>query len=493
MIAVPSRLPISYVQPLSSLRQKVTGKTKGITQVRVRYFLFAVLFEVLFCVRAEGQTLPGAGLGLPGISAGLPSAGNLSQLGTKPEIPYLEELRQIQSLKRSYDSLREELARVRKSAGDSLRQDSLLSLAKDRSREVLDREVQTLESLIAGDDIPGEGIRNAAGRTLDIVRSSGEELSGIGDLAGLESLVDQNGENLKALTNEWLMPGVEEVLTGKVGEMEPGKMRYPDFYGKDALEQLTREGVPADLSLEQAKSMTKEKALHLSNEYLAELKGKYSKIRFDSLGNVEVVREVAKKREFRLLEENELKGASFLERFGAYVWYDPLTSFGEGFYGDAGVGYRFSQQLESFAGAVVRRHFSEGKELSRVGQGAKLGVRLSKGKWFLQSEAAVSEVVVDYPSGFDEQDYKGESWSVGLGIGRAIPMGKRIQSVVLATWDPIYKDAKGLSNSPFQLKIGFELKGLKGMKSALSEGVEKAGVKERIRPVGNESGTNVYH
>ena len=44
--------------------------------------------------------------------------------------------------------------------------------------------------------------------------------------------------------------------------------------------------------------------------------------------------------------------------------------------------------------------------------------------------------------------------------------GERIQSVVLTTWNPTYSESKSLSNSPFQLKIGFEWKGFKGLKKS---------------------------
>ena len=40
-------------------------------------------------------------------------------------------------------------------------------------------------------------------------------------------------------------------------------------------------------------------------------------------------------------------------------------------------------------------------------------------------------------------------------------MGKKLQSVVLLTWDPLFKESRGLSTSRFQFKIGFELKQLK--------------------------------
>jgi hypothetical protein len=448
--------------------------------MRLAYYLFAILFEVACIQSAAAQVLTKINPGLSAVSEGLSAGEKLSVLSAKPQIPYLEELRQIQSLKRSYDSLRNELARVRESVDDSARQDSLLTLMSDRSRGVLEKETHTLESLIASDDIHGEEVKNAAIRTLEGVRGSQTELSEISELTELESLIDRNSENLKALTNEWLMPKVEEAMTGKVGELaDPGKIQFSDFYGKDALEQLTREGVPADLSFEQAKSAVREKALHLSAEYVTGLKGKFSKLKFDSLGNIEVIQEVVTEQKFKLLEENELRDASFFERLGTYIWYDPLTSFGEGFYGEAGISYRFSQQMLAFGGALVRRNFSEGMELTRTGQGATVGFRFSKDNWFVQSQLAMSNVEIDYPAGFENRDFEGEVWSAGVGIGRVVPLGKRTQSLVFATWDPTYSESKSLSNSPFQLKIGFELNGFKGVKGMLSEGVDRQKVKRK--------------
>ena len=391
----------------------------------------------------------------------------LGALSGKPEIPYLKELKQIQSLKHSYDSLKTELKEIKEYAQDSTQRDSLFMVAKEKGREVLEKESQVLKSLIESEEIPGEEIRNAASRTLEGVNTSKERLSDIQNLEGLEALIDQNEENLKALTNEWIMPKVEQVLSGTlVGTLDPTQAKIPDFYGKGALEQLVQEGVPSDLSFDQAKSMAKEKALHLSDSYVEDLKGKYSKVKFDSLGNIQVIQEEVAKRKFVLWEENDLKDAAILERLGLYAWYDPLTSFGEGIYGDVGFTYRFTHQLQAFGGIVFRRDFSDGKELSRTGQGAKLSLRYAKGNWFVQSELARVEMKIDYPVGFDDRDFEGMEWNTGLGFGRVIPMGKRIQSVVLTSWDPTYNESKSLANSPFQLKIGFELKGFTGLKKS---------------------------
>jgi hypothetical protein len=258
--------------------------------------------------------------------------------------------------------------------------------------------------------------------------------------------------------------------------LDPTQAKIPDFYGKGALEKLVQDGVPTDVSFDQAKSMAKEKALHLSDSYVEELNGKYSKVKFDSMGNIQIIQEAVTKRKFVLWEENELKDAAILERMGLYAWYDPLTSFGEGIYGDIGLTYRFTHQMQAFGGMVFRRDFSDSKELTRTGQGAKLSLRFAKGNWFVQTELARVKMKIDYPVGFDDRDFEGMEWNTGLGFGRLIPMGKGIQSVVLTTWDPTYKESKSLAKSPFQLKIGFELKGFTGLKKSeidLEESKEK--------------------
>jgi len=73
-----------------------------------------------------------------------PSISNsISTLPSKPEIPYLEELKQIQTLKKSYDSLRKELKDFKDITTDSTQLDSLFTLAKERSKTVLEQESKT--------------------------------------------------------------------------------------------------------------------------------------------------------------------------------------------------------------------------------------------------------------------------------------------------------------------------------------------------------------
>lgn len=225
------------------------------------------MLACLFWAEVQAQKIP---MFLPTknrLTAGIP------KLSVNPEIPYLEELRQIHSLKKSYDSLRNELRELKEITTDSTQRDSLFTLAKDRSKQVLEQESKTLESLIASEDIPGEDIKKAAQNTLEKVNESKARMPDIKDIDELESLVDLNNENLKALTNEWLMPKVEEQLTGvrKEGLDPTNASKYlsvPDFYGKDALTALTKKGLPSEIPFDQAKEMAKEKALHLSDDYI---------------------------------------------------------------------------------------------------------------------------------------------------------------------------------------------------------------------------------
>jgi hypothetical protein len=346
---------------------------------------------------------------------------------------------------------------------DSVGKGTVMTRIRDRASQVLEKEVETLQSLISKGDLLGEEILNAANSTLEGVQNSKVELLEIEELVELESLVDRNDQNLKALTNEWLMPKVEEVVAGKVSGIEGVAKVLPfDFYGTDALEQLTGDGVSDGLSFDQATSIARGKLSHLSDEYVTGMEGKFSKLKFDSLGNATVFHETINKQKINLLEANSIKGISFWQRLGGYIWYDPLTSFGDGLYGDVGVSYHFSQQLEVLGGLVVRRSNLKGDQLTRVGQGAKLGFRFLKGNWFMQSDFALVKVKISFPGGFDYADFEGKVWTTALGIGRVIPVGNRLQSLVIVSWDPTFDDGRSISNSPFQLRIGFELKYFKG-------------------------------
>ncbi len=445
--------------------------------VHTKFFLF--LLAMGWCSVAMAQQLPG---GLPKS----PAATSLTKpsLPTTPEIPYKEELQQIRQLKKSYDSLRQELRQV---SGDSTRSDSLLAAARQRSRVLLDEETRMLESL-AGNSATGEELKNAVTYTQEVAQRSKSSLDQVKDVAGLETILDQNEENLKALTNEWLMPHLEERLTGNLplpqagasGARDAGASRIPDFYGKDALGQLAEDGASPEAVFGQAKSMAMGKARHIPDDYIKQAGSGYSKLKLDAEGNIEVIREDAVTRRFQLVEPNTLKGARWLDRMGLYLWYDPLTAFGEGVYGDLGVTLAVTHQLTVFGGAVIKRQFRSGNDLSREGTGGRLGVRMSKSNWFVQAEAGKSQVTVHFPAGYESRNFEGEVWTGGLSAGRTIPMGKTVRSVVMGSWDPLYKEGQSLSTSRFQLKIGFELFRLRRPLDNLGKKQKPADFKEQL-------------
>jgi hypothetical protein len=101
------------------------------------FFLFCFLAIIWFS--AFSQTLP-AGPKVPSIGGGLPKVIPTNGLATQPEIPCLEELRQVKGLKKSYDSLRSEVKKLKEAAQDSTTQDSEVSVLKAKGHEVLNRE-----------------------------------------------------------------------------------------------------------------------------------------------------------------------------------------------------------------------------------------------------------------------------------------------------------------------------------------------------------------
>ena len=121
-------------------------------------------------------------------------------------------------------------------------------------------------SLVESRDIAGEEVKNAAKNTLDRVNDSKARLKEINGISDLESLIDQNEENFKALINEWIMPKVEGQFTGVAKEgFDPRSGELPDFYGKDALAELTKNGLPSEIRFEQAKKLVQEKSGHITD------------------------------------------------------------------------------------------------------------------------------------------------------------------------------------------------------------------------------------
>jgi hypothetical protein len=453
-------------------KKKIRMKVKPI-------ILFILVF--LSWAGAQAQKIPIALPSKIGLTAGIP------KLPNKPEIPYMEELRQIQSLKKSYDSLRKELVELKEITAYSTQRDSLFTLAKDRSKQVLELESKTLESLIANEEIPGEEIKKAAKNTLEKVDESKARIADIKDVVELENLVDLNNENLKALTNEWLMPKVEEQLTGVMKEgLDPTNasqyLSGPDFYGKDALTALTKKGLPSEIPFDQAKELAKEKALHISDEMIQKAGKDFSKLMIDTLGNIQTLpKEVNQKRK-EFFEPNELKDFPFVHRIGMMLWYDPLTSFGDGLLLDYGLAYSFTQQVSFLGGVTWKKQFDEVETLRREGVGVFTGFRIAKGNWFAQGTVNRNRVTITHPAGYESMDFDGKAWASSFAVGRTIPMGKTIRSVVTGSIDPFFDKQTSLNKSRFQLKIGFEIGSFRKIKKEVKELVPMDGLEEK----GNE-------
>ncbi len=422
------------------------------------FFLFCFLASIW--VSAFAQTLP-AGPKVPSIEGGLPKGiptTGLEGLAAKPKIPYLEELRQVQGLKMSYDSLRSEVKKLKEAGQDSTTQDSVVSVLKAKGQEVLDREAEVLQSMLEEQEIPGEELKSAVDRTLEGVESSKTKLAQVSDLEGLDGILDQSEENLKALINEWLMPKIEQTLSGTLSEgWNPANAKIPDFYGKDALDQLMQQGADPEALMAQAKETAIGKAKHIPDEYLEKLNGKSAKLLLDTLGNVQVELLKDPKRKLHLIEPNELTNAKLLERTGVLLWYDPLTSFGEGIFAEAGLSYGFTQQVEAYGTWVAKRFFDERKGPIREGDGLRLGLRFTKSTWSIQTSVAKMRMDIRYPTGYEQNNFSGTQWSGEVALVKPIPMGESIRSVVILSWDPFYQANRSLSGSALQLKIGFEL------------------------------------
>jgi hypothetical protein len=449
-----------------------------------RFLFLSFFIGVNLWLEGHAQTFPLVPqISTPSLSSPLGKMSNslgLEALGSKPQIPYFKELKQIQSLKHSYDSLKSELKEIKEYAKDSTQKDSLLIIAKERGREVLDKESQMLESLIESEQIPGEEIRNAASRTLEGVNASKDRLSEIQNFEGLEALLDQNEENLKALTNEWLLPKVEQVLSGTLeGTLDPTQAKISDFYGKGALEKLVQEGVDPKELMGQAKEQAAGKARHISDDYFEKLDGKFSKLKLDSLGNVQVLLDTEKTKS-KLIEPNALKGSGLIERTGLVLWYDPLTSFKEGFFAEAGMSYGFTHQLLALGAWMVKRSSDKTSGPQIEGHGPKVGLRFSKGNWGVQTALSHHQITIEYPAGYESRNFSGKQWAGELALVRTIPMGKSLRSVVMVSWDPLYQEGRSLAGSAIQMKIGFEVGRLKGLKQELKPELDKMKPDQKI-------------
>ena len=411
---------------------------------------------------AKAQSFPIAKPSLPTIpSLALP--GNLAAAALKPEIPYLEELRQIQALKHAYDSLRTRLKTLKEMSGDSTLKDSALILAKSHSRAVLERERSTLNDMLFSDDIPDADLGNAIGNTLNGINLTEQGLENAKEVVDMESLMDSSGENLKALTNEWVMPKVGQHISGTLDQgWDPVLGQVPDYFGSGGLSLLETPGESAEDILALARKHAMGKGRHISDEYLRQAGSDFRKLKVDSLGEIQVTKASELKQKSAFFEPNILTGKSGLERTGLYLWYDPLTPFGEGVYVESGLSYGFSQQVRVFAGGVIRRHFGNESWPEREGQGVLVGVRVSKGNWVFQGNLIGCETKLKYPRGNENLNFQGKTLSSTVGVGRTISMGPNLQSVVMVGGDPLYRKERSLTGTAVQLRIGFELKHLSG-------------------------------
>jgi hypothetical protein len=118
---------------------------------------------------------------------------------------------------------------------------------------------------------------------------------------------------------------------------DPRSAELPDFYGKDALAELTKNGLPSEVPFDQAKTLATEKAGHISEEYIQKAGKDFSKLKIDSMGNIKNISSDLNMKKANFFESNQLSGQPFFERVGMMGWYDPLTSFGEGVLLDYGL------------------------------------------------------------------------------------------------------------------------------------------------------------
>ena len=417
---------------------------------------FYLLFFIVLSFRSEAQVFP---VTLPVNLSSKPFNGSLHSFTPANQIPFKEELRQIDALKQSYDSLRQEIKRIKGTNEDSISRDSLLIDAKNKGQKVLIQEKEMLQNLISGTEPSNKNLSNSSHYILKQLENSELALAQAKDIPELEEIMLQSEENLKALSNEWLMPKIEQQLSGSIGsDFDPRKADLPDFYSQGVLKELSRGNIKDSLSFAQVKSLTKEKTRGISDKYLQNIGKDYAKIEIDSLGNMKVTPSDEVDKKFNTAETNAYKKAPLWDRMGMFLWYDPFTSFGEGLYLNLGVKYRMSSKWQTYGGVVIKRQFKRQLGPTRIGEGIMGGLRYNIGNWLVQGELKRIRVNLKYTSSYDNKNYNGAFWKSGFGGGSTIPLGKNLQSIILLIWDPLYKESRSLSTSRFQVKIGFELK-----------------------------------
>lgn len=432
---------------------------------RKSYLFFSVVF--LYVLALCGWFGVVHAQSVPLIEPLLPSSqavsfqGNPSASGIKPQIPYLEELRQIQSLKQSYDTLKTQLKVLRQTSVDTTLKDSAVNMAASRGRVILDREKKALGNMIAKDEISDSELRDAIENTIKGVNRTQQSLETARSVSDIESLMDASEENLKALTNEWVMPKIEQHLSGTLDQgWEPVPGKVPDYFATGGLSLLEMEGNSAEDIIALAKEHAAGKGRHISDEYLRKADPEFRRVKIDSHGEIKVTKVQELKQKSAFFEPNTLAKKNWTDRTGMFLWYDPLTPFGEGVSISSGLSYGFSQQVRVFAGGVIRRHFSSSSWPQREGQGISLGMRFLKSNWAVQANLTGSEVTLIYPTGKNTLNYQGKILSSMVAIGRTVSMGSKMQSVVLAGVDPLYRKERSLSGPAIQISIGFEFEHL---------------------------------
>jgi hypothetical protein len=142
--------------------------------------------------------------------------------------------------------------------------------------------------------------------------------------------------------------------------------------------------------------------------------------------------------------------------------------------------FGFRHQLQGFGAWTLKRSSDNISGPWMVGQGPKLGVRFSKGNWGVQTALSHNQISIEYPSGYESRNFSGKQWAGELALVRTIPMGKNLRSVVMVSWDPLYQEGRSLAGSAVQMKIGFELGRLKGLKKELKPELDQMKLDQKI-------------
>jgi hypothetical protein len=93
------------------------------------------------------------------------------------------------------------------------------------------------------------------------------------------------------------------------------------------------------------------------------------------------------------------------------LWYDPLTSFGDGLLLDFGLAYSFTQQVSLLGGVTWKKLFDDEETLRREGIGGFTGLRIAKGNWFAQGTVNRNRVTISHPAGYESLDFAGKAWA----------------------------------------------------------------------------------